>query len=290
MTTVLAPRQFLRTGPGFRMRGMAGNNHYTHYSIEDGNHMKKTAIALGLSTALAGGTAQADRVFGVYAGAGQWQSGLSGDLGVSSADLSALGFEEENNSFFYLAVEHPLPALPNILLKRADLSATGSATLRGNVQFDDAVFSSGANLVTDIDLTHTDATFYYEVLDNWINLDLGLTARSFQGKLLASSDDVAPVSETLELDMVVPLVYVKGQLDLPFTGFSLKGDASAIYYSGDGISDIAVAVAWQDDFLVAFDLGVELGYRRMSLAVDELGDLQADLAIDGPYLSLNAHF
>ncbi|MCV6604025.1 MAG: TIGR04219 family outer membrane beta-barrel protein [Porticoccaceae bacterium] len=251
---------------------------------------KTIATAITLALGVAATTAQADTVLGLYAGAGQWKSELSGDVGVTSTDFSTLGFNEENNNMFYLALEHPVPAIPNIMVKRTDLSTTGSATLQGNVQFDNVLFPSGTSLATDIDLDHTDATFYYEVLDNWINLDLGLTARQYKGQLTASNDDLVPLSETVELDAVIPLVYVKGQIDLPFTGFSIKGEANAIVYSGDSISDVSAAVAWQDDFLVAFDLGVELGYRRMNLEIDDLGDLQTDLTIDGPYLSLNAHF
>ncbi|MDM3870085.1 TIGR04219 family outer membrane beta-barrel protein [Porticoccus sp. W117] len=252
--------------------------------------MKTKTIAIAITLSAAASTAQADTVLGLYAGAGQWQSELSGDVGVTDTDFSTLGFDEENNNMFYLALEHPVPVIPNIKVVRTDLSTTGSATLQGNVQFDNVIFPSGTTLATDINLDHTDATFYYEVLDNWINLDLGLTARQYKGQLTASNNDVVPLSETVELDAVIPLVYLKGQIDLPFTGFSLKGEANAIGYSGDSISDISAAIAWQDDFLAVFDLGVELGYRRMNLEIDDLGDLQTDLTIDGPYLSLNAHF
>ena len=246
-------------------------------------------IALGMGMAVFTGAAQADTVLGVYAGVGQWQSELSGDVGVSSTDFSTLGFDEENNNTFYIALEHPVPVLPNIMLKRTDLSTAGNATLQSDVRFRNLLFPQGTSLVTDIDLTHTDATLYYEVLDNWLNLDIGLTARSYEGELVATNNQFVPVTETIELDAVIPLVYLKGQIDLPFTGFSIKGDANAIAYSGDSISDISAAVAWHSDFLLV-DLGIELGYRRMNLEIDDLGDLQTDLTMDGPYLSLNAHF
>ncbi|MGS2723103.1 TIGR04219 family outer membrane beta-barrel protein [Porticoccus sp. GXU_MW_L64] len=252
--------------------------------------MKTKTVAIAIALTAASSAAQADTILGLYAGVGQWQSELSGDVGVTSTDFSSLGFDEENNNMFYLALEHPVPGLPNIKLQRTDLSTTGSAALQGNVQFDNVIFPSGTTLATEIDLDHSDATFYYEVLDNWLNLDLGLTARQYKGQLTASNNDVIPLSETVELDVVIPLVYLKGQIDLPFTGFSIKGEANAIGYSGDSISDLSAAIAWQDDFLVAFDLGVELGYRRMNLEIDDLGDLNTDLTIDGPYLSLNAHF
>ena len=247
-------------------------------------------MGLGMTVAMFASTAQADTVLGLYAGTGQWQSELSGDVGVTNTDFSALGFQEEHNNMFYIALEHPVPVLPNLMLKRTELSTNGTATLQGVVRFRGQSFPVDTSLATDIDLTHTDATFYYEVLDNWLNLDIGLTARSYEGELLATNTDDVSQSETVDMDVVIPLIYLKGQIDLPFTGFSVKGDINAISYSGDSISDVSAAVAWQTDVLVAFDLGVELGYRRMNLEVDDLDDLQTDLTIDGPYLSVNAHF
>ncbi|WIO73411.1 TIGR04219 family outer membrane beta-barrel protein [Porticoccaceae bacterium LTM1] len=249
--------------------------------------MKRNVIALGLGMALLSGAAQADTVLGVYAGASQWSSGLSGKIGITDTDFSTLGFDDEKNNVLYVALEHPVPLVPNIMLKQTDLSTTGNATLAGDVQFDDINFTSGEALMTDFDLTQTDATFYYEILDNWLNLDLGLTLRQYKGDLTAMS---MSESETIDLDTLLPMGYVKGQIDLPLTGFSLKADANVISYSGDSITDFSAAVAWKASFLVAFDVGVEAGYRRLNLDLDDLGDLETNLTIDGPYVGFTAHF
>lgn len=249
--------------------------------------MKRNVMALGLGMALLSGAAQADTVLGVYAGVGKWNSELSGDIGITDTDFSALGFGDEKNNVLYIALEHPVPLIPNVMLKQTDLSSRGNAMLTDDVQFDDINFSSGDSLMTDFDLTQTDATFYYEVLDNWLNLDVGLTVRQYKGDLTAMS---VSESETVDLDTVLPMGYVKGQIDLPLTGFSLKADANVISYSGDSITDFSAAIAWQASFLVAFDVGVEAGYRRLNLDLDDLGDLETDLTIDGPYVGITAHF
>lgn len=247
--------------------------------------MKKSVLVLSL--ALCSLTAHADTVLGVYAGVGKWRVDTSGDIGVTNTTPATLGIEEEDNNIFHIALEHPVPLLPNVMLKYTDLSMEGQALLGDLVEFDNVTFAPGETLATQLDLSHVDATLYYEVLDNWLNLDLGLTIRSYDGELTAVS---TLQSETVDLDAVLPMGYLKGQVDLPLTGFSLKADVNAIAYSGDSISDLSVAAAWNTDVLVAFDVGVELGYRRSKLDLDDLGDLDTTLTFDGPYLSLNAHF
>ena len=151
--------------------------------------MAKTAMVLGLGASLILGAlnAQADTVFGVYAGAGKWRIDASGDIGVTDTDLDDLGFNEPDNNFFHIALEHPVPLLPNIMLKHTDLSLDGQAVLGEPVDFANIVFPPGASLATRLDLSHIDATLYYEVLDNWLNLDFGLTIRSYRGELTAVS-------------------------------------------------------------------------------------------------------
>ena len=251
--------------------------------------MKKMAIILGLGASLILGplNVQADTVFGVYASVGKWRIDASGDIGVTGTDLNDLGFNERDNNLFHIALEHPVPLLPNIMLKHTDLSIDGQAVLSEPVEFDNIVFPPGASLATQLDLSHIDATLYYEVLDNWLNLDFGLTIRSYRGELTAVS---AAQTETVDLDAVLPMAYLKGQIDLPLTGFAIKADANAIAYSGDGISDVSAALAWSTDVLVAFDIGIELGYRRAEIDLDDLGDLDTMLTFDGPYLAINAHF
>ena len=255
---------------------------------EDAMTMKRV-ISAACFAALAP-LAQADTVFGVYAGVGQWNADFGGDAGTVSIDLEELNIEDETNNFFYIALEHPIPLLPNIKLQNTEITSEETATLTRTFTLDDQQFTVGEEVTTDVDLTHTDATLYYELLDNWINLDLGLTLRAFDGEATVISSTTSQ-SETVDLDEVIPLVYAKAQFDLPFTGWSIAADANAIGYSGDSFSDITAKIAYTSDALPLLDLGVELGFRRMALEVDDDdGDLNADLTIDGPYAAITLHF
>ncbi len=251
--------------------------------------MKKVAIVLGIGAGIVvcSPAVNADTVFGVYAGVGNWQVGSAGDIGVTDTSPGELGFGEDNNNLFHLALEHPVPLLPNVLVKYTDLSASGNAQLDDPVEFSNVSFMSGETLATDLNLEQVDATLYYEVLDNWLNLDLGVTIRSYRGELTAVS---AAQSESVDLDAVVPMAYFMGQFDVPLTGFSFRADANVIGYSGDSISDVSASVAWNTDFLAAFEVGMELGYRRARLDLEDLGDLDTALTFDGPFVAINAHF
>ncbi|GAB1258203.1 TIGR04219 family outer membrane beta-barrel protein [Aurantivibrio plasticivorans] len=256
--------------------------------------MKKTLIALGISGCFAAPLANADTILGIYAGAGVWQSDLSGSIaetGTIEADLRDLGIQDQDVNFVYIALEHPVPVIPNIRLQMTDLAVDGSGALTTDFTLDGQTFSASSDVNSDIDLSHTDATLYYELLDNWITLDFGLTFRQFDGSIdvAAVSGPQAGTSVSEEFDETLPLVYLKGQFDLPLTGFYAGAAGNYIGYDGNDMTDYQLFAGWMSDGWV-FDLGVEVGYRTFSLTLDDVADLDADLELDGAYASLNIHF
>src|SRR5690606_18764663 len=104
--------------------------------------------------------------------------------------------------------EHPVPYLPNIRLGQTNLTHDGFGVL--HFLGTDYAFRG------TIDLSHTDVTGYYEVLDNIVSLDLGLTARIFDGEI--KTDFIA---STIPLDSVYALLYANVQVDIPATGLAL---------------------------------------------------------------------
>lgn len=253
--------------------------------------MKKTALAL--CAALASGAASADTILGFDASLGAWQPSYSGNIGVDDFDADEFSLAEDNVTFIQAALEHPVPLVPNIMLAHSSVETDGSAILENDVTFGEETFRSGRLVGANINLTHTDATLYYEILDNWVNLDLGLTARQYDGALDLTSPSQLPSSpgiylqETIELSGVLPMAYAMARFDLPFTGWSVIAQGNGTSYQGDSHTDLTAKVRW--DFLPAADFAVEAGYRVMSLDVQELDDFQSDLEIKGPYLGLNLH-
>ncbi|WP_444942309.1 TIGR04219 family outer membrane beta-barrel protein [Microbulbifer sp. ZKSA004] len=244
--------------------------------------MKKSALAL--STLLACGTASADTILGLDATAGAWLPGYSGNIGTDEYKLDNLSLSEDNITFLQVALEHPIPLVPNVLLAHSNIDTDGDDTLATSVTFDDETFTANSEIRTDLNLTHTDATLYYEILDNWVNLDVGLTARMYDGEFTAVSDTQA---ETVDLTGYLPMAYGMARFDLPFTGWSVIAQGNATAYRGDTHTDLTAKLRW--DFVPAVDFAIEAGYRVMTLDLEELDDLQSDIEIKGPYIGFNLH-
>ena len=244
--------------------------------------MKK--ITLAMCVALASGTASADTILGFDASAGVWMPSYSGAIGVDSFDMDEFALAEDNVTFLQAALEHPIPLIPNIMVSHSTIETDGAAQLDQFVQFGDETFLVGTEVAANLDLSHTDATLYYEILDNWVNLDLGLTARQYKGELNVANQFQ---SETVDLSGYLPMVYGMARFDLPFTGWSVIAQGNGTGYNGDTHTDITAKVRW--DFAPALDFAIEAGYRAMTLDVQELDELQTDIDISGPYLGLNLH-
>jgi outer membrane protein len=129
---------------------------------------------------------------------------------------------------------------------------------------------------------------YYEILDNWISLDIGLTARLFDGSV--SFDGAVGSKSNEDLNFVVPMGYAMAQFELPLSGLYAGGDVNVISMGGNTLSDINVQVGY--DFpLPVIDLGVAVGYRQFGLKLDDdLGDFETDVNVSGPYVNATFHF
>lgn len=246
--------------------------------------MKKVMLASGLL--LAAPLASAD-FLGVYAGAGQWQSDYSGQLGDPDfdVDVSDLGMNESDNNYFYVAFEHPIPLLPNARIQHTSISSQQTGRVEETFRIDGETFTAGDEIDSDVDLTHTDFTLYYELLDNWVSLDLGVTLRQFDGYVTAEGSFT---EQTVDLDEALPMAYGKAQFDLPFTGLSAGAQGNFVSYDDNNLTDLSVNVAYSFVETLALDLGVEVGYRQMNLEINE--DVTADIDLKGPYAAVNLHF
>lgn len=241
-------------------------------------------ISLAVLALTCGQQAMADTIFGIYAGAGSWQGEYSGSAGAPAVTANDLGMSDENNTFYYIAIEHPVPFLPNIKVQQNDITSKQTGTINNNFSIGDVNFPAGTSVKTDFDLSYTDATLYYEVLDNWLNLDLGVTLRKYSGYLKAESTQLR---DEIDVDVGLPLIYGKFQFDLPFTGFSAGFEGNYISYDGNDLMDYSAKISYMFDS--ALDLGLEVGYRAITMDINE-DDVTTDLDIKGPYIAAVFHF
>ncbi|MBR9870060.1 MAG: TIGR04219 family outer membrane beta-barrel protein [Gammaproteobacteria bacterium] len=244
--------------------------------------MRKLMIAVGGSLVLAAPLASAD-VVGAGASVSYWNSDFSGDV-VNKGDVvdieKDLNMSSDGNANFTANFEHPIPVLPNVRLNYTDISQSGRGKI-GPSKFGDIV---NADVNSELDIEQLDATFYYEVLDNWVNLDLGLTVRKFDGELIVrDTRGFYDVSET-KVDAVLPLGYASVRFDLPFTGVSVGGEGNVISYSGDSLYDVNV----YGQFDVAV-LRLRAGYREMAIDYEDDDD-RLDVKLSGPFASIGVDF
>ena len=227
-------------------------------------------------------------VLGVSVGGGSWQASPEGDIGRTDINLeSTLNLDEENNQFVFAAIEHSIPILPNIRLQHSEMEWNGDALVAAGTNLNGNPFVSTEQVAVFLDLTHTDATLYYEILDNVVDLDLGITARSFDGE---ASLIGATQQEAIDLDAIGPLLYGRVGVDIPLTGLSAHVLANWINVDEFRLIDWAAEIMYEFDLLPALDAGLILGYRSMLVELDELDDLQADASFEGYYFALQLRF
>ena len=241
------------------------------------------SAAFGCVLAVSGGTAQAD-FLGLYVGAGYWNAGFDGDV-VADVDLDdELSLDGDAGNSFYVRFEHPTPVLPNIRLARTDIKDSGTGTLSTNFTFIGQTFAPSQTVATDLDLTHTDVTLYYELVDIGFDLDLGVTGRWLDGKVA-----IGPAEEDVE--GLLPMLYAHAKFGLPFTGMYLGAEGNVISYSGNRVLDYALKVGWETENFILPEFGIEAGYRRFGLEGDASDiDVGVDVAVDGVFINLTGHF
>lgn len=275
---------------GALYQGVPVSAFYTKYILSKSCLlMLRSCLSASLLTILfaAAAPAAGDTVLGVYAGVASWQQNVSGNLASGITDLDVeddLGMDDDSNNMFYIALEHPVPMLPNIRVQHAEIKLGGDNALTRTIEFNGNSFTVAEQVATDIDLTQSDAVFYYEVLDNYLTLDLGLAARYVDGFVEVSS---STTNASAEFSGVIPMLYAQARVDLPLTGFWVGAQAQGMSYDGNQLLDGTAQIGWES----ALGLGVELGYRTFKLELDEFDEVDsAEIDIDGVYFGLNYHF
>ena len=208
--------------------------------------------------------AQADTILGFYIGAYAWQTGISGDFDIDGAGTFSIDdsdLDDETSTVIYAALEHPVPVLPNIRLTQTDIE-----------------FEEGDAV---LDLNHTDVHLYYEVLDNIVSIDLGIVARMYDGEVVADfSGGGTPFEEEIDSSQALGYILVRG--DLPFTGLALGAELAA---GQDSTTDANLYIEYE----TPIGLGFAAGYRSLTTDLEIDDDNNADLDIDGGYLSIFFH-
>mgnify|MGYP000002157048 CR=1 FL=1 len=245
--------------------------------------MKNIVKALAIPVLLASVGAHAD-IIGGSVDVSYWLGGYSGQATslTEVIDLeNDLNFDDGGFLEISASLEHPVPVLPNIRIKHIDLDETENGSI--GATFDGIAFST--NVETNLDLTHSDIVLYYEILDNYVSVDIGLDVKIFDGKLLIQDKVTPSLTSSTDIDEIVPLLYVAAEVELPLTGLSVGADVSAVSYSGNSLYDAKARI--RQGFGLAY---LELGYRQLSIDIEDVSDIDVDAEISGVYLSTGLDF
>lgn len=252
--------------------------------------MRRTLIAglltLGLVPAVeAAGAPGVDVTLGAYG----WDAQPSGTFATTDSrdtevDLEDdLDFGSNRNDVFSIALEHPVPFIPNVRVASANISDTQASTLQRQITYAGRDFGTTSERVTsEYQMDYTEATFYYSPWKGVTRFDIGITARRIDAEFAIRSRE-RNASESVAVKTTVPMIHAGVRADLPLSGFHVKGKVDAASYNGNSLTDATAALGWRSNF----NLGLELGYRRMALTLDDVEDLDTDADLDGPYLSLS---
>ena len=231
-------------------------------------------------------TIKADTILGVYLSATSWQPEFDGNIESlgPSIDLNQnLGLEDDSSNQFSIRLEHPIPGLPNFGTQTNTLDTTAGVVLNQDISFDGTAFLQGTDLQSTIDLSHQDIILYYEVLDNWVSLDLGINLMLFDGDITLLSDNQ---SAFVELDEVIPSLYAMLQFEFPKTGMYIGAIASYIGLDDNHFTKTKLQLGWESDS----GLGAELGYQSFAAEWTDYDNSNGNLNYDGYYASITYHF
>ena len=72
----------------------------------------------------------------------------------------------------------------------------------------------------------------------------------------------------------------------PWPDLIISGELNYISYSGNTLSDMTAKVAYTTSFLV----GVEAGYRKQTITLDDVDNSNADITFDGLFVGAYLKF
>lgn len=238
------------------------------------------AILLGMAGFVSAST------LSISAGGGIWQTTPTGQVS-KTGDPAPVDVEQdlfwgkENQNSFFLALEHPIPVLPNVRLSQINLSQSGS----GPVTFTYNGQTFTGTVTNSADIRQTDILLYYEVLDDtlMLNLDLGLDI-----KLLDMSYNIRDTFGNATSDsysITLPLLY--GMFGItPIDPLYLGVEAQYVTYQGSTLTDVLAKISYTFDFRV----GIEAGYRLQSIELDNVNDATGKLDFKGPFAGIYLRF
>ena len=194
--------------------------------------------------------------------------------------------ERDLNLYAWVLVKHFVPVVPNLRVEYLDMTSEGKAsgTLSG--------ISIPTTTNTRIDMTQVDLIPYYNLLDNtfWITLDLGLDIKMIDVSYTVDPVVVGSDGYTSSDNIVLPLAYARGRVQIPTTDFGVEADVKYLEYDNNTLYDIRAKVDYTFDISPVVQPAIEVGYRMQKYQTDETSEIKLNLDYSGIYAGLMLRF
>lgn len=216
-----------------------------------------------LAAVLASANASAAMILGFGAEADYYAPTADGDFSYK-ATQTRFANDEESGYQIGAYLEHPVPVLPNL---RVDL--TSDSSFSG---------SDGLGGTNRVSFEQIDITPYYEILDNIVDIDIGVTFKILDGSVEGSVNE--------DFSEVIPMGYLAAAVSVPGIPLSLAGSVKYAGYDGDSFTDARIKAAWD----IAAGIQAQAGYRYESLRIEDRFDMNADVTFKGPFVGVGFSF
>lgn len=216
---------------------------------------------------LGASVASAATLLGFGAEADYYNPTVTGDFSYTENGITThTQFSDDAQESYQLGVyfEHPVPVLPNI---RIDY--TPETTFSGA----DSII--GTNKVS---FKQLDGTLYYELLDNVVDVDLGVTFKAVDGKVEGTTNQ--------DFSVIIPMLYVGTGITIPGSPIRVMGDVKYVAYDGDSVIDARIKAIWD----IVAGLQAQAGLRYEAMNIDSQDDINADLTFKGPFFGIGYNF
>ncbi|MBP8118940.1 MULTISPECIES: TIGR04219 family outer membrane beta-barrel protein [Shewanella] len=245
--------------------------------------MKKTLLASAVLGFCMASSAQAATVVGFTIGGDYWRADTSGTFADKGQPQQTFDYSSSAQGSYWIAVEHPLPFVPNIKIRENSLDQKGGMS-GADFNFNGHDFKGNVTAYTD--LSNTDFVLYYEILDNDIvSLDLGAAYKLMNGSLRVQ-DPGHP--EEKDVDSGIVMGYASTHVGMP--GLGLYGFADLMQgVNESSVHDYAIGLGWQFDGL-AVDTRVRVGYREFLFDVSNFSGVSADTKFKGYFAGVEINF
>ncbi|MGD8576711.1 MAG: TIGR04219 family outer membrane beta-barrel protein [Thiohalophilus sp.] len=244
--------------------------------------MKLRTLSITLACLALSSTAVADTA-GVWIGGGSWDHSPSGNIrwiDTTNVDLeSDMGLQDDKENYLFVQIEHPIPLLPNVRVQKTALQSTGNNP-SANFDFGGTTFTGSVD--SKIVLDQTDFIFYWQLLDNFVSLDLGINAKSVDGEATVVSGGT---TESTTFDGIIPMGYAAVAFS-PTDSLEFRGEISTLSVGDNSVTDTTLKVMYTTDYM----LGIEAGIRSLDIELDDLDGVYADMKFDGPFVGVYLHF